>query len=208
LSGFSVKKEKVILYILGEELGNFLVVQGAAVTDFANLSVLDGLAELGSGGVLEFGGDDFGLFIEEGQDVVRVGDSSGGQVADQSLVALSGFGIVQGDESIVLLKGLVLGAALLSRRGKRSAENDYAFIALNNAEPASCYKRLICDLATGAIPDSDNILSLFNEETEVISPKFEYSTAAKLGKAVKNAQVCEVRYSCPLNNQEIAKLFA
>ena len=109
---------------------------------------------------------------------------------------------------VVLLKGLVLGAALLSRRGKRSAENDYAFIALNNAEPASCYKRLICDLATGAIPDSDNILSLFNGETEVISPKFEYSTAAKLGKAVKNAQVCEVRYSCPLNNQEIAKLFA
>ena len=110
---------------------------------------------------------------------------------------------------IVLLKGLVLGAAILSsRRGKRSAENDYAFIALNNAEPAQCYKRLICDLATGAIPDSDNLLSLFNEETEVISPKFEYTTAAKLGKAVKNAQVCEVRYSCPLNNQEIAKLFA
>ena len=110
---------------------------------------------------------------------------------------------------IVLLKGLVLGAAILSsRRGKRSAENDYAFIALNNAEPAQCYKRLICDLATGAIPDSDNLLSLFNEETEVISPKCEYTTAAKLGKAVKNAQVCEVRYSCPLNNQEIAKLFA
>merc|ERR1712141_614705 len=110
---------------------------------------------------------------------------------------------------IVLLKGLVLGAAILSsRRGKRSTENDYAFIALNNAEPAQCYKRLICDLATGAIPDSDNILSLFNEETEVTSPKFEYTTAAKLGKAVKNAQVCEVRYSCPLNNQEIAKIFA
>merc|ERR1711953_1522668 len=112
--------------------------------------------------------------------------------------------------SLVLFKGLVLGAALLASRsrGKRSAENDYAFIALNNAEPAQCYKRLICDLATGAIPDSDNILSLFNEETEVISPKFEYTTAAKLGKAVKNAQVCEVRYSCPLNNQEIAKIFA
>ena len=72
---------------LSEELGNFLVVQGAAVTDFANLSVLDGLAELGSGGVFEFGGDDFGLSVEEGQDVVRVGDSSGGQVADQTLVA-------------------------------------------------------------------------------------------------------------------------
>jgi len=107
----------------------------------------------------------------------------------------------------VLLKGLILGAALLSRRGKRSAENDYAFIALNNAEPAQCYRRLICDLATGAIPDNDKILSLFNEETDVTSPKFEYTTAAKLGKAVKNAQVCEVRYSCPLSNVEIAKIF-
>ena len=108
---------------------------------------------------------------------------------------------------VVLLKGLVLGAALLSRRGKRSAENDYAFIALNNAEPAQCYQRLICDLATGAIPDNDKILSLFNEETDITSPKFEYTVAAKLGKAVKNAQVCEIRYSCPLNNVEIAKLF-
>ena len=82
-----MKKGKTILYSLGEELGNFLVVQGAAVTDFANLSVLDGLAELGSGGVFKLGGDDFGLSVEEGQDVVRVGDSSGGQVADQTLVA-------------------------------------------------------------------------------------------------------------------------
>ena len=90
---------------LGEDLGNFLVVQGAAVTDFTDLGVLDGLAELGSGGVFELGGDDFGLFVEEGQDVVAVGDSSGGQVADQTLVALSGFGIVQGDESIVILSG-------------------------------------------------------------------------------------------------------
>jgi len=108
---------------------------------------------------------------------------------------------------VVLLKGLVLGAALLSRRGKRSAENDYAFIALNNAEPAQCYRRLICDLATGAIADKDNIMSLFNEETDITSPKFEYTSAAKLGKAVKNAQVCEVRYSCPLSNVEIAKIF-
>ena len=108
---------------------------------------------------------------------------------------------------VVLLKGLVLGAALLSRRGKRSAENDYAFIALNNAEPAQCYRRLICDLATGAIPDNDKILSLFNEETDITSPKFEYTVAAKLGKAVKNAQVCEIRYSCPLTGAQIQGLF-
>ena len=114
---------------------------------------------------------------------------------------------------LVVLKVLALGALAAASRAKRDADpandtSDAAFALLAAQEPAQCYRRLICDLATGAIPDSDNLLSLFNEETEVISPKFEYTTAAKLGKAVKNAQVCEVRYSCPLNNQEIAKLFA
>jgi len=103
--GMRVPVKKEMLYFLGEDLGDFLVVQGAAVTDFTDLGVLDGLAELGSGGVFKLGGDDFGFFVEEGQDVVAVGDSSGSQVADQTLVALSGFGIVQGDESIVILSG-------------------------------------------------------------------------------------------------------
>jgi len=108
---------------------------------------------------------------------------------------------------VALLKGLVLGAA--ASRGKRSAESsqDAAFAVLTNGEPAQCYRRLICDMAAGAIPDQDRILSLFNKEVSPISPKFEYVTAAKVGKLVKNASLCEVRYSCPLNSQEIAKLF-
>ena len=115
---------------LSEELGNFLVVQGAAVTDFANLSVLHGLAELGSGGVFEFGGDDFSLFVEEGQEVVRVGDSSGGQVADQSLVALSGFSIVQGNESIVVLSGT------LSTAGQKGSAQDQSLEEDNSSQEA------------------------------------------------------------------------
>ena len=109
---------------------------------------------------------------------------------------------------VALLKGLVLGAAV-ARRGKRSAESseDAAFAVLNNAEPAQCYRRLICDMAAGAIPDQDKILSLFNSEVSVASPKFEYATAAKVGKIVKKAGLCELRYSCPLSSQEIAKIF-
>ena len=109
---------------------------------------------------------------------------------------------------VALLKGLVLGAAV-ARRGKRSAESseDAAFAVLNNAEPAQCYRRLICDMAAGAVPDQDKILSLFNTEVSPASPKFEYVTAAKVGKLVKNAALCEVRYTCPLSSQEIAKLF-
>ena len=111
---------------------------------------------------------------------------------------------------VVLLKGLILGAAILSQRGrgKRSAgeDTDAAYVVLANSEPAQCYRRLICDLAAGAIPDEENIMSLFNDDVSPISPKFEYATAAKVGKIVKNSQYCEVRYSCPLSTQEIQKL--
>ena len=108
----------------------------------------------------------------------------------------------------IILKGLVIGAAL--RRGKRSTDlnnEDAAFIVLNQSEPAQCYRRLICDMAAGAVPDQDKILSLFNKDVSPVSPKFEYSTAAKVGKLVKNAGLCELRYSCPLSTAEISKVF-
>merc|ERR1739838_205380 len=107
---------------------------------------------------------------------------------------------------VAILKGLLIGAAL--KRGKRSAEgnDDEVFLVLNNAEPAQCYRRLICDLGAGAIPDKDNILSLFKTEVSPVSPKFDYVNAAKVGKLVRNADSCEVRYSCPLSTQEIAKI--
>ena len=117
---------------------------------------------------------------------------------------------------VALLKGLLFGA-LASRskkmtksKGKRSAEDqseDAAFAVLANAEPAQCYRRLICDMAAGAIPDQDKILSLFTNEVSPVSPKFEFATAAKVGKLINNANLCEVRYSCPLSTEEIAKLF-
>jgi len=119
----------------------------------------------------------------------------------------------------VILKGLVLGAALLAsrsrgghRRGRRETVEDNevesAFAILAGSEPAQCYRRLICDLAAGAIPDNENILTLFTEDVSPVSPKFEYATAAKVGKLVKNANICELRYSCPLNTADIQKIFA
>ena len=75
------------------------------------------------------------------------------------------------------------------------------------AKPAQCYKRLICDMGAGAIPDEGKILSLFNKEVSPASAKFDYLTAAKVGKMVRKAGLCELRYSCPLTTQEIAKLF-
>jgi len=121
-----------------------------------------------------------------------------------SSASVASLGLLGG---IVLLKGLLLGA-IAARRGKRSAESDQdaAFAVLSNSEPAQCYRRLICDMAAGAIPDQDKILSLFASDVSPISPKFEYVTAAKVGKIVKKSGLCEVRYTCPLNTDEIAKL--
>ena len=58
------------------------------------------------------------------------------------------------------------------------------------------------------VADNDQILTLFTEDVSPVSVKFEYATAAKVGKIVKNANLCELRYSCPLNTAEIQKIFA
>ena len=111
----------------------------------------------------------------------------------------------------VLIKAAAL-AAIAGSRSKRSTEEvdqDAAFAVIAKVEPEACYRRLICDLATGKMPrsDKDIILSLFDkEETSAASPKFEFAVAAKLGKHLKNVQACELRYSCPVSSEEIAKL--
>ena len=128
-----------------------------------------------------------------------------GTAGTASALALTG--------GLVLLKGLALGALVLAsnNRSRRSPieVDDSAFGILASTEPAQCYRRLICDLATGTMPKSENdvIVSLFNKEASIESPKFEFATAAKLGKQVKNVQVCEVRYSCPLSGEQIQNLF-
>merc|ERR1712001_161644 len=99
-------------------------------------------------------------------------------------------------------------------RGKRSAEEQVevdgiTFSFLAQSEPQACYRRLICDLATGQMPKSDNdiIVKLFDgKKSAVTSPKFDYDTAAEVGKALKNVQACEVRYSCPFKGEQIVKL--
>merc|ERR1712117_234211 len=104
------------------------------------------------------------------------------------------------------VSALVAGAVLIvetTRRKRSTAEEDnsekaFAFIAAN--EPAACYKRLICDLATGALPASENevILANFNKDVPITSVKYDFAIAANLGKALRNVEACEVRYSCPL----------
>merc|ERR1739848_775007 len=76
---------------------------------------------------------------------------------------------------------------------------------LTNSEPAQCYKRLICDLSAGAIQDKDQIVTLFNGDVSPISPKFEFATAARVGKIVKSAQVNFSNSKIHVNNYKNTK---
>jgi hypothetical protein len=89
-------------YILSKDLCNFKGVQWAAITDFALGSVLDNLANLGSGDIFEFGGDRGDLIVEQSQDFVIVSNGTGSHVADETTVALSRFGIGQNSESSII----------------------------------------------------------------------------------------------------------
>merc|ERR1712072_92085 len=100
----------------------------------------------------------------------------------------------------ILLKAAALLHLSQQSRKKRSAEeNDAIFTTIAAAEPASCVKQLVCDIATGTKPsENDVILSLFNNDTPVSSPKFDFAIAATLGKQLKSVEACELRYTCPV----------
>ena len=151
--------------------------------------------------------------------------AAGSVVLSPALAAGIGAAIIGGG---AILKGIAIaavaggaGARLGSRgfRGRRqTAEEGKAVIddealalgLVASTEPAQCYRRLICNLATGSMkPTELDIIPQFlaRKEVNIESPEFEFSNAAKLGSSLKDIKACEVRYSCPLSSQEIEKLF-
>ena len=135
-----------------------------------------------------------------GADIITATGTSSG--LGTSVILASGAGVPTA--AAVIGAGLLLkaGALLLinQSRSKRSAEDtDAIFTTIAAAEPASCVKQLICDIATGTNPsENDIILSLFESETPVTSPKFDFAVAATLGKQLKSVEACELRYTCPV----------
>lgn len=130
------------------------------------------------------------LFTGTGGTHVLLAGGTAGAVAPAAAVVGAG----------LLLKAAVLLSLNEGSRGKRSAEEtDAIFTTIAAAEPASCVKQLICDIATGQNPsENDVILSLFNNDTPVTSPKFDFAIAATLGKQLKSVEACELRYTCPV----------
>merc|ERR1712064_55686 len=133
--------------------------------------------------------------------VTATGASSG---LGTSVILASGAGVPTA--AAVIGAGLLLKAGALfvlnqSSRSKRSTDEDTdaIFTTIAAAEPASCVKQLICNIATGTKPsENDVLLYLFENETPVTSPKFDFAVAATPGKQLKSVEACELRYTCPV----------
>ena len=78
----------------------------AAISDFASLSTFDNFANFSGSGKFKFGADGANVAIEKGDNLIFVLDGTSGKVANQSFVALSGFGVGQdGKSSFIVFFG-------------------------------------------------------------------------------------------------------
>merc|ERR1711971_181757 len=112
------------------------------------------------------------------QGTLIIGTVAAGTTVTVGTGALVGGALLGG---VAILKGLLIGRAL--SKGKRSVEgnnDEEVFLVLNNAEPAQCYRRLICDMAAGAIPDQDKILSFSTPRSPLSPPNSTMSMLPRL----------------------------
>ena len=117
--------------------------------------------------------------------------------------------------AILGIKAKLIGAYLLSRRGKRSAEEEEVptietFAAL---EVEDCYKRVICAASTGEVenPQVENVLALFNPQQFMQAPlshkAMKFVEAARYGGSRRSVAKCEHRYTCSLGMDVLQDLF-
>merc|ERR1712001_373925 len=108
----------------------------------------------------------------------------------------------------------LVGAYLLSRRGKRSAEEEVPTIeTFATLEVEDCYKRVICAASTGEVenPQVQNVLALFNPQQFMQAPlshkAMKFVEAARYGGSRRSVAKCEHRYACSLGMDVLQDLF-
>ena len=101
------------------------------------------------------------------------------------------------------------------RYGRDVSENEIiqpelVFRHLEESDPAHCFRRYMCDLATGKLhenPSHTTIKNLFLKFDHSKSASYEYQVAFKFGKNLKSIEDCEGIYDCELTGQQLDKLF-
>jgi len=138
--------------------------------------------------------------------LLAVGGASAGTTAATVIPTITA---IAGGAITLKALGLLLSSTGRSKRATSDEADGLTFAFISQTEPQACYRRLICDLATGQMPKSENdvIVKLFDgKKADVTSAKFDFDTAAEVGKALKNVDACEIRYSCPFKGEQILKL--
>ena len=114
------------------------------------------------------------------------------------------------------IKAKLLGAYLLSRRGKRSAEEEEDLPTLETfatLEVEDCYKRVICAASTGELKNHqvENVLALFTPVQHMQAPlshkAMKFVEAARYGGSRRSVAKCEHRYTCSLGMDLLQDLF-
>jgi len=129
-------------------------------------------------------------------------------VAGLAIYKLLGLTIVTQGPKIIKAK-----KRLLSRLGRSVSDNEISetiFQQYEKEDPAHCFRRYVCDLATGKLNEETShaaINNLFLHFDQSKSAKFEYDVAFKFGHLVKDIKQCEEMYDCPLTGQQLDKLF-
>ena len=89
-------------------------------------------------------------------------------------------------------------------------EPELLFRSLEQNDPAHCFRRYICDLATGKLNEKashQTISNLFVDLDQSKSVTYEYEVAFKFGQKLNSIKECEAIYDCPLSGAQLDKLF-
>merc|ERR1711997_989930 len=116
--------------------------------------------------------------------------------------------------AVLGIKAKLIGGYLLSRRGKRSAqEEDLSLETFANLEVEDCYKRVICSATTGEVenPKVQSVLALFNPVQFMQAPlsqkAMKFVEASRYGQVRRSVAKCEHRYTCSLGMDILQDLF-
>merc|ERR1712018_901643 len=116
--------------------------------------------------------------------------------------------------AVLGIKAKLIGGYLLSRRGKRSAEEEELSLeTFANLEVEDCYKKVICAASTGEVenPQVQNVLALFNPVQFMQAPlsqkAMKFVEAARYGQVRRSVAKCEHRYTCSLGMDILQDLF-
>merc|ERR1711962_747364 len=88
------------------------------------------------------------------------------------------------------------------------------FNLMKNSDPSDCFKRIICDVATGEKEYSSMspLLHFVSDDEDQFVPKelkkfsFDLKMAKKVGEAGKNTDICQETFKCPFTGDEMLRM--